>query len=268
MKPATEGRKGSGGGVKSAERTLDLLELLAGSTDRPLSLIEITKRLDIPKSSVHGLLKTLEARGYVRAEDGGYGLGYKIFATGMSYINGVSLVDRASGIVADLNRRTGETVHLASLDGTEVFYLLIKESPHPFRMVSQVGIRLPAHLTAVGKALLAQLSTEEMLRRYEGKSLAVLTDNSIRNLSELLDELAVTRDRGYAVDNEESNLGVQCVACAIRDAQGLPVAAISVTAPTVRMDRNRYARLVAQSARTISQSLGYQPDDERDLAES
>ena len=250
--------KGSGSGtIKSAERTLDLLEFFADHVGSPQSLSDITRALGIPKSSAFGLIKTLENRGYVYEYRGQYSLGQQVFVLGMAYLHHNDLAERAQPVIQDLNMRSGETVHFAVLDGAEVLYLSIKESPHPFRVVSQVGMRIPAHVTAVGKALLAERATEDLLSLYEGIGFVALTPASITSRGVLFDELERVRAQGYAFDDEESNLGVQCVAAPVRDATGAAVAAISITAPTVRMERERFVKLVLDGAGEISRRLGF-----------
>lgn len=245
------------GGVKSAERTLEVLEFLADHVGKPQSLSDITRALRLPKSSAFGLVKTLEKRGYVYELGGKYSLGQQVFVLGMAYLHHNDLVDQAQPVIQDLNMRSGETVHFAVLDGAEVLYLSIKESSHPFRIVSQVGMRIPAHVTAVGKALLAERPPDEVLALYEDVGFAAFTPSSITSRGALIDELETIRTQGYAFDNEESNLGVQCVAAPVRDATGAAVAAISITSPTVRMDRDRFVKLTRQGAEEISKRLGY-----------
>lgn len=245
------------GGVKSAERTLELLEFLADHVGTPQSLSDITRALGLPKSSAFGLIKTLENRGYVHELGGKYSLGQQVFVLGMAYLHHNDLVDHAQPVIQDLNMRSGETVHFAVLDGAEVLYLSIKESSHPFRIVSQIGMRLPAHVTAVGKALLAERPTDEVLALYEGVGFAAFTPSSITSRGALVDELESIRAQGYSFDDEESNLGVQCVAAPVRDATGAAIAAISITSPTVRMDRDRFVKLARQGAEEISRRLGY-----------
>jgi len=248
--------KGSGG-VKSAERTLELLEYFAARVGSAQSLTEISRALGIPKSSAFGLVKTLERRGYVHEEGTKYVLGHRLFTLGMAYLNHNDLVEKAQATIQDLNMRSGETIHLAQLDGAEVLYLSIKESSHPFRIVSQVGMRIPAHVTAVGKALLAERSTAEILSLYEDAGFVAFTPSSITSRGALVDELERIRAQGYSFDDEESNLGVQCVAAVIRDATGTAVAAISITSPTVRMDRERFLKLIRSGADEVSRRLGF-----------
>lgn len=245
-----------GTGVKSAERTLDLLELLADS-EEALSLSQIAHRLDLPKSSAHGLLKTLERRGFARLAGGGYQLGLKALQVGLKYSDASRLLELSEAIVLRLNRVTNETVHLATLEGPDVVFLQIKPSTQPLRLLSAVGLRQSAHVSSVGKAQLATLTDEEVRAIYVDRILTALTPKTITSLEGLLADLHRTRARGYAFDDEESHLGVQCVGCAVRDASGRAVAGLSISAPAVRMRRTEFVSLVTEAAEELSRRLGF-----------
>ena len=167
-----------GTGVKSAERTLDLLELLADS-EEALSLSQIAHRLDLPKSSAHGLLKTLERRGFARLAGGGYQLGLKALQVGLKYSDASRLLEQSEAIVLRLNRVTNETVHLATLEGPDVVFLQIKPSTQPLRLLSAVGLRQSAHVSSVGKAQLATLTDEEVRAIYVDRILTALTPKTL-----------------------------------------------------------------------------------------
>ena len=156
----------------------------------------------------------------------------------------------------------GETVHVATLDGVEVVYLAKVDSIHQVRMASAVGRRLPAHCTAVGKALLSAIPDDELSRRYGGEEdpLPAMTPNSITRLAKLRDDLAQVRDRGYALDDCESNRDVRCVAASVCEPGGTPVAALSISVPTSRTGEDwpgDLADLVREGARDLSRRLGH-----------
>jgi DNA-binding IclR family transcriptional regulator len=163
-------------------------------------------------------------------------------------------------IVETLWRKSGETINLGVLEGREVLYLDVIESPHNFRLASQVGMRRPLHCTALGKAILAWLpanSRDELLAiaRFER-----VTHHSIIRPAELVAELGRIQRRGYAIDNEEVELGARCVAAPILDSSWYVAAAISVAGPITRMSRNRtfvLASAVKGAALEISRYLGY-----------
>ncbi|MBB5153222.1 IclR family transcriptional regulator [Saccharopolyspora phatthalungensis] len=236
--PVTAEQAGSGQNVvKSADRALVILELLSRGRHR---LSDIAETLRLPLSSVHGLLGTLVHRGFAEFDQTTrtYGLGLKAWTVGQGYTGHRDIVGLALPLMERLAQETGETVQLSRLDGVENVYIAIAESPQPMKLVSAVGMRLPAHAVGLGKALLAGLPDAELGRRYRGVELERFTENTVTELAELLTEIAQTRARGYATDNEEYIIGCRCVAMPIRDHSGEVVAAMSVSAPTPRCGPN------------------------------
>ncbi|MER7016299.1 IclR family transcriptional regulator [Saccharopolyspora sp. NPDC000359] len=232
--PVTAEPAGSGPNVvKSADRALVILELLSRGRHR---LSDIAETLRLPLSSVHGLLGTLVHRGFAEFDPTTrtYGLGLKAWTVGQGYTGHRDIVGLALPLMDRLARETGETVQLSRLDGVENVYIAIAESPQPMKLVSAVGMRLPAHADGLGKALLSGLSQEELVRRYQGVELERFTENTVCELPELLAEVQEARVRGYAVDDEEYIVGCRCVAMPVRDHSGEVVAALSVSAPTPR----------------------------------
>ncbi len=249
-------------GVKSAVRVLDIFELLAHHPDG-LSLSAIAAELAIPKSSAHGLLSTLLGRGYLRVgrNERTYRLGSRLFELGSQYLAGADLFSEGQEIVRATARACDETVHLAVLDGQEVLYIAKEEGTNTIRMVSAVGKRFPAYGTGVGKMLLSALSAAELDRLYPcDQPLAAITARTITDPIVLRQELAATRQRGYATDFEESTPGLCCIAAPVFDSDGAMTAALSVSVPTVRFNPERQAELrqiVQQGAARLSRILGY-----------
>ncbi|WP_190818201.1 IclR family transcriptional regulator [Saccharopolyspora pogona] len=232
--PATAEQAGSGQNVvKSADRALVILELLSRGRHR---LSDIAETLRLPLSSVHGLLGTLVHRGFAEFDQTTrtYGLGLKAWTVGQGYTGHRDIVGLALPLMERLAQETGETVQLSRLDGIENVYIAIAESPQPMKLVSAVGMRLPAHAVGLGKALLAGLSDDELERRYREVELAPFTAHTVTDPTELHAEIEQARVRGFAVDDEEYIVGCRCVAMPIRDHSGEVVAAMSVSAPTPR----------------------------------
>ena len=237
-------------GVKSAERTLDVLELLA-SIDERLTLSEIARRLGAPKSSLHKLLGTMERRGWVETDEIShthYRVGLRALLTGTRYIDIDEVVQLAQPLLTTITETVQEASHLGRLDGADVVYLAKRESPHPLRMYSAVGRRLPAHATAMGKAMLAQRPWEEVDALLP-KDLAALTTSTITTRTRLREELVLTRERGFAIDDEESAEVMRAVAVTLPT----PGAnnAISVSAPLIRLSDElirEYAELLHRLA--------------------
>ncbi|MFD3871804.1 IclR family transcriptional regulator [Streptomyces sp. NPDC058623] len=235
-----EGPGGSGAGqaapVKSAVRTVLLLEHFAA---RPglHSLADIQNDLGLPKSSLYMLLRTLVSLGWVETDATGtrYGIGVRALLVGSSYIDGDEVVAAARPSLDRLSDDTTETIHLARMDGTSVVYLATRQSQHYLRPFTRVGRRLPVHSTALGKALLAT-HTDEEVRRLLPRRLEAVTQHTITDRERLVEELALVREQGYAVDREENTLGLRCFGVAVpyrtpaRDAVSCSVPVARLTA--------------------------------------
>ena len=238
--------------VKSADRTLEVLEALAATPGRR-GLAELCRELDIPKSSLHGILRTMIARGWVEPDATGprFGLGVRALQVGAAYLEADDVVGVLAGVLDDLSGRFGETVHLGRLDGGYVVYLAKRESVHPLRLFSAIGRRLPAHATALGKALLAERDQAE-LDRLLPAPLPGLTRHTITDPARLRTELAAVRARGYAIDREENSEGIACFAVPmpLRDPA---TDAISVSVPLARVTADTEERIVDALRRAAGQ---------------
>jgi DNA-binding IclR family transcriptional regulator len=227
--------------VKSASRTLDVLEAMATA---PRTLPELTRELGIPKSSLHGLLRTLTERGWAQSTAGGtqFRLGLRAVQMAFAYVDADEAVVRLSPFLDQLAESTGETVQHARLDGDNIVYLAKRDSPHPVRLISTVGSRLPAHATALGKALLSARD-DATIRATLHLPLRALTPSTITEWQALRAELARTRERGYSIDDSEAADGLRCFAVTVPGPQP-PTDAVSVSVPTYRLDPDREADLV------------------------
>lgn len=238
--------------VKSADRTLEVLELLA---DRPgrHSLVALSRVLDIPKSSLHGLLRTMVQRGWVETDPAGlrFGLGLRALQVGAAYIDADDAVGLLSGVLDELSREFGETVHLGRLDGPNVVYMAKRESVHSLRLYSAIGRRLPAHATALGKALLAGYADTAVDRRLDWP-LTALTRHTIVEPGRLHEELAAVRGRGHAVDREENTEGIVCFAVAV-PLRSPAIDAISMSVPAARLGEDSEPAMVAALHRAVRQ---------------
>ncbi|WP_327157552.1 IclR family transcriptional regulator [Streptomyces tubercidicus] len=199
-----------GAQVKSAVRTVELLEYFAGRPGMH-SLASVQETIGYPKSSLYMLLRTLVDLGWVETDATGtrYGIGVRALLVGTSYIDGDEVVAAARPTLDRLSDDTTETIHLARLDGTDVVYLATRQSPHPLRPFARVGRRLPAHATSLGKALLATY-TDEQVRAMLPPTLAPLTEHTHTDREQLIEELRTVREQGYAVDREEHTPGLRC----------------------------------------------------------
>jgi IclR family acetate operon transcriptional repressor len=254
-------RKSSSAPVGVLTKVLSIFELLDRSHNG-LQLRAIAEQTKLNKSTAYRFLAHLEREGYlVRDSTGAYLLGPRLvhLGSGSTYQSTIRNVSRP--ILEALWRETGETVNLAVLDGREIIYLDVIESPHNFRLVSQIGMRRPLHCTALGKAVLAWQGAKFRDELLAATKLEKLTPHSITRPSELVAELGRIQRRGYALDDEEVELGARCVAAPVLDASGQVAAGISVSGPTSRMARNRTAQIaeaVKGAAQDVSVHLGYQ----------
>jgi IclR family KDG regulon transcriptional repressor len=250
--------------VKSAERALIVLELL--SAREPMRLMDIAGELGMPKSSTSTLLRTMLRRRFLAYDDEAktYSIGARLMTIARASERTNQLVPLAQPLMDALVGETKETVQLAELEGCHNVYLAISESPHPMKLVSEVGKRLYAHATGVGKTLLAQLDEAEAERRLRSVELPRFTPYTIVDVEELLDRLREIREQGYGTDEEEYVLGCRCVAMPVHGPGGVAVAAMSVSIPTPRYDEAVGARALAELRRTVdelSTRLGYVPDE-------
>lgn len=228
--------------VKSAERTVRILETLAASPTR-LTLSELQERMGYPRSSLHALVRTLRELKWVEADESGsaFGLGPHALLSGTAYLDRDPAIPHALEALEDLRAETGYTVHFARRDDAHVLYLASRESRDAVRVVSRVGRRLPAHLTALGQAMLAELTTEEVDKILPPK-LESFTPQTITDKVKLHKELAVIRDRGWSLEREQGTEGVACVAASVH--YRIPATdAISCSMPVAAASEAEIARV-------------------------
>ncbi len=257
----------SSSSVKSAERLLAVLELLARHT-RPVPTMTISRECAIPKSSTHHLLNVLRDRNFVTYYEAerAWGLGVAVFEIGSAYLRSGPLQRLGRPQLVELSQRTGETSHLAVLHGAEVLYV-DKEQPDttPVRLVTEVGVRLPAHLTAVGRAILGHLPEAQVRALFAQAPLVQRTDRGPVALDGLIAELEAVRGRGIASDDGMTTPGITCVAAPVFSHEGLPVAAIGVTflsAQRTPAEVRDAGELVRGAAGRLSAAMGHAPAHE------
>lgn len=242
------------GGVQSVERVFELLELI-NDAGGEVTLSELAASTDLPLPTIHRLLRTLLGKGYVRQlPNRRYVLGPRLIRLGEGANRQLGALARPQ--LKHLVDALGETANMAVLDSDMVVYIAQVPSLHSMRMFTEVGRRAHTHDTGVGKAILAQLD-DESVRRIVGRAgMPTPTTKSIASIDALLDELAVVRRRGYAVDDGEQELGVRCFAVAVPDSP--TPTAISVSGPISRVDEDfaqRVVPLLIAAAQAISGDL-------------
>ncbi len=247
--------------VQSVERALQLLGAFS-QDERQFSLAELAERVGIPRPTAFRLLSTLEAEGFVRRVGTDYCLGFRCFVLGNVVKADLAIEREALPFLEALRDATGETTQLGILDSWQVVYLARVFSHLPVAyMRSRVGVVLPAYCTGLGKALLAELPPGEVERWSRTQHFPRLTPTTLASPEDLLGDLAATRRRGYALDQEEREVGVACIAAVVRDDTGTAVAAISAAGPVDRIPRelegSQMATQVVTAAAGISERLGY-----------
>lgn len=230
--------------------------------DEGMSLSELARLLGEPKSTLHGVLLTLTETGLIVRDclTKRYRLGPQVLVLAGAYARQSDLLRAFSEVAKPLSRELGETIQLAILQGREVLYIGKQEGTQWVRLASEVGTRLPAHATSLGKCLLAWLPPEELEELLDKGPLVALTPRTITDPEALLAELGEVRRRGYAVDRGETLPDVWCFGAPICDASGAVVAALSISVPVTRITPERaeeLAEAAQQAAAEVSRRLGY-----------
>jgi len=248
------------GQVQSLSRALWLMNALA-ECPQGLSLSEVAHRVQLPTSTVHRLLTTLQNERYVRFESDRsvWLIGVQAFQVGSTFVRSRDIVAMARPYMRRLMEESGETVNLAIADRTEVVYLAQVECHKMMRAIAGPGGRANMHCSGVGKALLAYTSSTELGEILQSKSLPRETPKTISKPDALKADLVKIRKRGFAIDDEENAVGLRCVAAVIFDEHAEPLAGLSVSGPMARMTDARIPVLgnaVFQIAAEITAELG------------
>ncbi|MEW5921415.1 MAG: IclR family transcriptional regulator [Bacillota bacterium] len=247
--------------VQSVERTLRILELMA-ERGQPLSLSDISNHLNLKISTAHRLLKTLIICGFAQQDpySGKYLLGIKNFNIGNTALYSLDIRSVARPFLNQLVANYHETASIGILDQGDLIYIDQVESEKMVKMLARLGSRLPAHSHAMGKALLAALSDAELDTLLKNKKLVKFTENTITSPEQLKKELHIIRRQSYALDLEETEMGIRCVAATIYNHLGNATAAVGISAPSSRISASHLGELAAvikQTAREISARLGF-----------
>lgn len=248
--------------IQSIERAISILKLF--SPEKPeLKLTEISSSLGLNKSTVHTILSTLKYHGLIEQNENTqkYKLGIFILELGNIMLESIeeNITEIGHPILEELSRELDETVHLVYLDGREIVYLDKVSSLQSIRIHTNIGSRLFAHATGLGKVILANLDESEIKRILPTK-LEKLTENTITKRSELLKELNIIKEKGYSIDNGENEVGLRCIAAPIFNNTGKVKYALSVSGPTFRIADDKIeiiAKRVQHFANLFSKKLGY-----------
>jgi len=262
VNPVSSSNNNGGRPVKSLIKALRILDVL-GDSEGGLGVTVLSHALKAPKSTVHRLLATLKAEGYIGIHPGTsrYILGSRVAKWGDQLCNQSPLLRFGAPMLERLTQESGETSYLAMLEGIEVALLAREESKGFLRISIGMGYRTPAHCTALGKACLSCLSDAEILKLYKNKrKLQQFTPNTITNIEDLLAELAAVRRDGIAFDDEEYVADVRCISASIKDPAMRVLAAVTIATTKRRMTAERRAffkGILLQASSELSEKLGY-----------
>jgi DNA-binding IclR family transcriptional regulator len=248
--------------VQALDRAFAVLDLL-GESETPLGLAQVASSLQLHKSTAHRFLMVLEKHRMVERTVGGkFRLGLRLFDLGNRAIEQYDLRERAQPHLRRLVAETEETAHLCILEGAHVIYIDKIEPARSVRMITRIGASNPVHCTSVGKAMLAFLPEERLTDILGRLRFERYTNHTLSTVEALRAEIEKTRRRGYAVDDEEFEEGLRCIAVPVLDAQRLPVAAVSVSGPSFRVTAQKLpsiANHLLQCVRGISMDMGFIP---------
>ncbi len=247
--------------IQSVQRAIQIVECF-DSHNKELQLSEISGKVGLNISTVHGILQTLLAYSYIdkAAESGKYKLGLKFLEKGVLVAEGLDLRDIGHPHLRTITEKYQETSHLCLLQQDDLYCIDKVESPHAYLiMSSKIGRTLPLHATASGKVILAYLPEEELQHVIGKMELTKLTRNTVASVEQLRQALKTIRQQGYSVEAEETELGSYCIATPVRNHKGRVIGSISLSGPVVRIKENEQGIItdLKERAEAISRELGY-----------
>jgi len=246
--------------LSSVATAIELLKAFS-EDEVEIGISTLAKRLGVAKSTTHRLAATLVSEGLLEQDraSGKYRLGIALFRLGTMVRRRMNVSEEARPHLFSLRQKTNETVHLAILDGTDIMYVYFLESTQAIRMRSDLGLRKPAYCTAEGQAILAFLSPD-VVRAVIAEGLHPRTPQTITNPEKLLRALDAVRQKGCAIEDEESEIGMRCIAAPIRNDAGEVVAAVGVAGPVSRLSKKALTAFmphVIETAEAISSRIGH-----------
>lgn len=225
--------------VPSIEKVNDVMTIIA-KEPKKLKLIDIAKKTNNNKSSIFSILNTLNSLGWIYKEsDGSYSLGSKLGFFSAMYIKQYDLTEYFNRETEKVKEKINETIQLSIREGKDIVYIGKKESSQRVRIVSEPGMRLPAHATAMGKVLLSPLSKDSLTNMYKNETFEKLTNKTIENLNQLINQINMFKQNGYVVEHEEAIRGFTCIAAPILNEKNKLIAAISFTMITESWEKKK-----------------------------
>jgi IclR family transcriptional regulator, KDG regulon repressor len=248
-------------GVQVLDRACDILELISLERDG-LGVTEIANKTGLHKSTVHRILASLAERGFVENNQnkGVYKIGLKLIEISSVYLNSIELKTEARPYLWELMTKLNQPTHLAILDGIDAVYIDKVEIMNNIRLYSQIGRRIPVYCSALGKCLLSGLSDIELYKATGKINFEKITEHTIDNSKELLMQIKKVKTLGWAVDNEEHDIGIRCIAAPVFDYRGKVIAAVSIAGPSQVISKEKdeeTAKLVLEASLKISKRMGH-----------
>ncbi|MBC2581870.1 IclR family transcriptional regulator [Clostridium sp. DJ247] len=247
--------------VQSVDRSLSILEVLS-DYENGLGITEISEKVKLHKSTVHRLLSTLIFKGYVEQNEitNRYKLTLKLFELGNKKVEKMNIVTVARPYLQEIMEKTNEVVHLVVRDGVEIVYVAKVESQNTIRMYSRIGKRSPVYCTAVGKSMISHMNKEEVREIWENSDIKKYTENTIVDFEKFKEHIKLIKKKGYAIDEQENEIGIRCVAASVFDYSGKICGAISISGSIISFTEDKieqFSKLVIEYAKNISRELGY-----------
>lgn len=247
--------------IQVAERLFQVVDVLA--ENGPMGIMELSNALGFHKSTTHRLVTSLQYMGYIRQDEDSlkYALSLRFLEIGSKILKQTSMASLIHPSLKKFSEQVGETVHLVRREGTEAVYIdKVESGVGSIRMVSRVGSRVPLYCSGVGKALLAELDDGAISEIWDASRIRPLTPHTIVTLDALMERIREVRECGYALDNEENEEGVRCIAVSLHDYHKEPVYALSISAPVGRMPDERIRELsgrVLRFKKELASTLGF-----------
>lgn len=247
--------------VQSVDRSLCILEVLSDYEDG-LGITEIAEKVDLHKSTVYRLLNTLVWKGYIKQNKNTskYGLTLKLFELGNKKVEKMDFVTIAQPYLKELMEKTNEVVHLVVREENEIMYLAKVEPQKSMKMYTRIGMRKPMYCTAMGKAMMSQMSEEEVEEIWNSSDIKKLTENTIVDIEKLKESLSEIRKKGYAVDDQEVEIGIRCIGTVVKDHKNNVSGAISLSSSIITFTEDKieyFSKMILECANKISKELGY-----------
>ncbi|WP_270181127.1 IclR family transcriptional regulator [Alkalihalobacillus sp. CinArs1] len=248
--------------IQSVDRSLQILNILK-EHQGGLGITELANKLDVAKSTIHRLVSTLESHQYIQRtpDHSSYQLGLKFIEMYHVVVDNLNILDVARDVLEQLSERTQKISHLVMIEEDhQVIYIDKVESQSTIRIYSRTGRKAPLHCTGVGKAISAYYTSDQLKDFFETRELTRFTDHTITSKERYEAELARIRESGYAIDDEEHEEGIRCIAVPIFDHQGKPTYAVSITGTVQQMTEQHLAEflpILQEAGNEISKRLGY-----------